>query len=195
MTEIKGTKEEEIKCENVKVVIRVRPLIKRDLDEGQRSGTVAIDPDAKVITVMKSANGTNSSKSFKFDHIFGPDSTQMELYKYAAFPIVDKVVRGYNGTVFAYGQTGTGKTYTMMGEENDPENKGIVPNTFAHIFGQIARYGEERSFVVTATYLEIYNEDVRDLLSYNRDVKLEVRERSDLGVYVKFSKSIDSLLY
>ncbi|GJQ84193.1 kinesin-2B [Trypoxylus dichotomus] len=189
----------ETRCENVKVVIRVRPLLKRDLEENQPT-TVTIDPAQKVITLSKSnlnaaAGNAETTKSFKFDRIFGPDSTQLELYKYAAYPIVDKVVRGYNGTIFAYGQTGTGKTYTMMGRENRQEGKGLVPNAFAHIFGQISKYDREKSFVVTATYLEIYNEDVRDLLSYNQDVKLEVRERSDLGVYVKglMGFTIDSI--
>lgn len=87
----------------------------------------------------------------------------MDLYKHVAMPVVDKVLNGYNGTIFAYGQTGTGKTYTMAGYQKNEEMKGIIPNTFAHIFSQIARSGGEKSFVVTVTYLEIYNEDVRGL--------------------------------
>lgn len=109
----------------------------------------------------------------------------MDLYRHIAFPIVEKVLQGYNGTVFAYGQTGTGKTYTMAGKQNIAECKGIIPNTFSHIFSQISRSSGEKSFVVTVTYLEIYNEDVRDLLSSNPNAKLEVRERVDVGVYVK----------
>ena len=109
----------------------------------------------------------------------------MDLYRHIAFPIVEKVLQGYNGTIFAYGQTGTGKTYTMAGKQNHPEVKGIIPHTFSHIFGQISRSSGERSFVVTITYLEIYNEDVRDLLSSNPNAKLEVRQRADVGVYVK----------
>lgn len=109
----------------------------------------------------------------------------MDLYRHIALPIVEKAFQGYNGTIFAYGQTGTGKTYTMSGVPNQNDLKGIIPNTFSHIFAQISRASGERSFVVTVTYLEIYNEDVRDLLSSNPNAKLEVRERPDVGVYVK----------
>lgn len=73
----------------------------------------------------------------------------------------------------------------MSGVSDLPDFRGIIPNTFSHMFTQISRAGGERSFVVTVTYLEIYNEDVRDLLSANPNAKLEVRERSDVGVYVK----------
>lgn len=110
---------------------------------------------------------------------------QLEMYKMTAFPIVEKVLEGYNGTIFAYGQTGTGKTYTMVGNHLVPELKGIVPNTFSHIFSQISRASEEKSFVVKVTYLEIYNEEVRDLLAQNPTKKLAIRERKDIGVYVK----------
>lgn len=109
----------------------------------------------------------------------------MDLYRHIAFSIVEKSLEGYNGTIFAYGQTGTGKTYTMAGIQSKPELRGIIPNTFSHIFSQISRASGEKYFVVTVTYLEIYNEDVRDLLSANPNAKLEVRERVDVGVYVK----------
>lgn len=109
----------------------------------------------------------------------------MDLYRHVALPVVEKVLNGYNGTIFAYGQTGTGKTYTMAGLQKADDTKGIIPNTFSHIFTQIGRASGEKSFVVTVTYLEIYNEDVRDLLSSDPSAKLEVRERPDVGVFVK----------
>ena len=107
------------------------------------------------------------------------------------------------GTIFAYGQTGTGKTHTMVGEKRDPELRGVIPNSFAHIFGHISKSeGQTQSvslvhnfvfgliqissrFLVRVSYLEIYNEEVRDLLSRNPHSKLEIRERPDIGVYVK----------
>lgn len=67
---------------------------------------------------------------------------QIDLYVDTARPIVDKVLEGYNGTILAYGQTGTGKTYTMSGNPDSPETRGIIPNTFAHIFGHIAKAKE-----------------------------------------------------
>ncbi|RTG91200.1 uncharacterized protein DC041_0009813 [Schistosoma bovis] len=77
-----------------------------------------------------------------------------------ARPIVDKVLEGYNGTIFAYGQTGTGKTFTMEGIRSEPELRGIIPNSFAHIFGAIAKADANTRFLVRVSYLEIYNEEV-----------------------------------
>lgn len=71
-------------------------------------------------------------------------SLQIDLYVDTARPIVDKVLEGYNGTILAYGQTGTGKTYTMSGNPASPQTKGIIPNTFAHIFGHIAKAKENQ---------------------------------------------------
>lgn len=102
-----------------------------------------------------------------------------------ARPIVDKVLEGYNGTILAYGQTGTGKTYTMSGIPSSPQTKGIIPNTFAHIFGHIAKAKENQKFLVRVSYMEIYNEEVRDLLGKQLNKSLEVKERSDIGVFVK----------
>lgn len=68
--------------------------------------------------------------------------TQIDLYINTARGIVDKVLEGYNGTILAYGQTGTGKTYTMVGNADSPESRGIIPNSFAHIFGHIAKAKE-----------------------------------------------------
>lgn len=107
------------------------------------------------------------------------------MYVDTARPIVDKVLEGYNGTILAYGQTGTGKTYTMSGNPDSPQTKGIIPNTFAHIFGHIARAKENQKFLVRVSYMEIYNEEVRDLLGKEFNKSLEVKERADIGVFVK----------
>ncbi|XP_055305522.1 kinesin-like protein KIF3A isoform X3 [Sitodiplosis mosellana] len=113
----------------------------------------------------------------------------IDLYVDTARPIVDKVLEGYNGTILAYGQTGTGKTYTMSGNSTSPQTKGVIPNTFAHIFGHIAKAKDNQKFLVRVSYMEIYNEEVRDLLA--KEIKgetkrsLEVKERADIGVYVK----------
>lgn len=75
-----------------------------------------------------------------------------------ARPIVDKVFDGFNGTIFAYGQTGTGKTFTMEGSHTSPELKGIIPNSFAHIFGHIAKAKEDVKYVESISfYVGTYN--------------------------------------
>jgi kinesin family protein 3/17 len=93
-------------------------------------------------------------------------------------------VKGYNGTIFAYGQTGTGKTFTMEGIDTPKEKRGIIPRSFESIFGLIkGTYNTE--FLIRVSYLEIYNEEIRDLLSKNHKDKLDIREDPDLGFYVK----------
>ena len=110
---------------------------------------------------------------------------QVDVYNRVARPIVSNVLEGYNGTIFAYGQTGTGKTFTMEGDRSVAELKGIIPNSFAHIFGHIAKSGDDKNFLVRVSYLEIYNEEVQDLLGKDQQARLEVKERPDIGVYVK----------
>jgi hypothetical protein len=87
------------------------------------------------------------------------------VYDESAFPIVESVLKGYNGTIFAYGQTGCGKTHTMSGT---PENKGIIPKAFDHIFGCIDDAEDNKKFLVRCSYLEIYKEKIRDLLSQTK---------------------------
>ena len=113
------------------------------------------------------------------------DSKQVDVYNRTARPIVDSVLEGFNGTIFAYGQTGTGKTFTMEGVRDVPELRGIIPNSFAHIFGHIAKSDGSTQFLVRVSYLEIYCENVRDLLAKDQDKTLQIKERPEVGVYVK----------
>eukprot|EP00795_Rhopilema_esculentum_P000249 gene249-9894_t len=147
---------------------------------------VKVDEVRGSITVANP--GTHSSdppKVFTFDRVFAPECKQTDVYNDGARPIVESAIEGYNGTIFAYGQTGTGKTFTMEGIRTVPELRGIIPNSFAHIFGFIAKMDEDVRFLVRVSYLEIYNENVRDLLGKDQKAKLEVKERPDIGVYVK----------
>lgn len=171
--------------ENVRVVVRVRPMDKNELDSGSQN-VIKVDKCNRCVTVYKpNANSSEPPKVYFFDNVFGEESTQIDLYVDTARPIVDKVLEGYNGTILAYGQTGTGKTYTMSGNPDSPQTKGIIPNTFAHIFGHIARGKENQKFLVRVSYMEIYNEEVRDLLGKEFNKSLEVKERADIGVFVK----------
>jgi kinesin family protein 3/17 len=175
--------------DNVKVAVRCRPINETELKQGH---TVVVKADEMhgTITINKPhAKYENEEKTFTFDTVFGPDSKQFDIYNATARPIVDSVIEGYNGTVFAYGQTGTGKTYTMEGNRSVPELVGIIPNSFAHLFGHISKCEEDTTFLVRCSYLEIYNEEVRDLLDKDHTTKKEVKERPDVGVYVKDLKS------
>lgn len=171
--------------ENVRVVVRSRPMDKNELSTGALSA-IQVDKINRAITVAKpNATANEPPKTYYFDNVFDGGSNQLDLYVDTARPIVDKVLEGYNGTILAYGQTGTGKTYTMSGNPDSPQTKGIIPNAFAHIFGHIAKARENQKFLVRVSYMEIYNEEVRDLLGKDVSKSLEVKERPDIGVFVK----------
>uniref|UniRef100_A0AAY4EBQ4 Kinesin-like protein n=1 Tax=Denticeps clupeoides TaxID=299321 RepID=A0AAY4EBQ4_9TELE len=170
--------------DNVKVVVRCRPLNQKEKMMGHKLA-VAVDEMRGTITVNKHETPNELPKTFTFDTVFGPDSKQLDVYNLTARPIVDSVLEGYNGTIFAYGQTGTGKTFTMEGVRAVPELRGIIPNSFAHVFGHIAKAEGDTRFLVRVSYLEIYNEEVRDLLGKDQMQRLEVKERPDVGVYIK----------
>ena len=128
-------------------------------------------------------------KIFTFDAVFSDQSTQRQIYDVCAAPVVQSVLEGYNGTVFAYGQTGAGKTHTMEGAAEPSDMKGIIPNAIQHIFDHVTLNTSNEKYLVRASYFEIYNEEIRDLLSDDPNTRLELRESSDSGVYVKDLKS------
>uniref|UniRef100_A0A8C7EAF9 Kinesin-like protein n=1 Tax=Nothoprocta perdicaria TaxID=30464 RepID=A0A8C7EAF9_NOTPE len=121
-------------------------------------------------------------KQFTFDGAYGGEHSTEQIYNEVAYPLVEGVTEGYNGTIFAYGQTGSGKSFTMQGIVDPATQKGIIPRAFEHIFESCA---ENAKFLVRASYLEIYNEDVRDLLGADTKQKLELKEHPEKGVYVK----------
>ena len=149
-----------------------------------RSCTIAYE-DRGLIEVRNPKNDTDEPpKSFTFDAVFSVKSSQRNIYDVCAAPVVSSVLEGYNGTVFAYGQTGAGKTHTMEGYPDPPELRGIIPNAFQHIFDHVA-LGKNEKYLVRASYFEIYNEEIRDLLSKDPKNRLELKENVDSGVYVK----------
>ena len=121
--------------------------------------------------------------TFTFDGVLNSDVTQDETYKISSKANVRAFMEGYNGTIFAYGQTGSGKTFTMMGVPDNLEFRGLIPNCFAHIFGCISTEEDPtKKYLVRCSYLEIYNEEIRDLLSKNPKNRLELKENMDSGV-------------
>lgn len=164
--------------ENIKVFIRIRPQNEREQLLDRKDLLKLRD---NTITLSK----TTIEKTFNFSKIFNETSSQIELYRTVASPIVEKLFSGYNGTIFAYGQSGTGKTYTMIGDITKADKKGIIPNIFSHIFTQISFADKDIAYVVSVTYLEIYNEEIRDLLSDNPTKKLTIHEKPGVGVFVK----------
>uniref|UniRef100_A0A183CMA8 Kinesin-like protein n=1 Tax=Globodera pallida TaxID=36090 RepID=A0A183CMA8_GLOPA len=173
--------------EHVKVAVRCRPLSQQEQQQGHRT-VVQTDEHAKSVAVAQPDSRNELLKCYTFDEVFGPEAVQATVYNSLCRPIVENVLKGYNGTIFAYGQTGTGKTYTMSG--NDGQADGVTQNAFAHIFDHIAKCHQDKRFLVRISYMEIYNEEARDLLAKqpadaHRHHSLEIKERADIGVYVK----------
>merc|ERR1712168_1594023 len=127
---------------------------------------------------------TEPPRQFTFDSIYDWNSTQSDIFEETFQNLLDSVLTGFNGTIFAYGQTGTGKTFTMEGIKTDSSLRGAIPRSFEHIYKHIARTTDQQ-YLVRASYLEIYQEKIRDLLSKDQNKRLELRERPDTGVYIK----------
>ncbi|MCO5571230.1 hypothetical protein L7F22_024966 [Adiantum nelumboides] len=152
-----------------------------------RAGSPRCRPEqrADVQNVAGRFSSEFSPKMFTFDRVYDESCTQKQIYRDVAHSIVHSVMCGYNGTVLAYGQTASGKTYTMEGCDYPPDLWGIIPNAFEHVFTHIKRSQSSDSFLVRISYLEIYNEEIRDLLSPDTRKKLELKESPESGVYVK----------
>jgi len=168
--------------ENVKVVVRCRPLNSEEVQDG-RKRIVSMDTKAGQIFIKNPKAPEEPPKTFSFDLVYDENVRQIDLYNEVARPVVESVIEGFNGTIFAYGQTGTGKTHTMDGGST-AESQGIIPNSFDQVFNFIAAT-DHREFLVRGSFLEIYNEEIRDLLSRNPKNKLELKEDQDGGVFVK----------
>ncbi|XP_013855241.1 kinesin-like protein KIF3C [Austrofundulus limnaeus] len=174
--------------ESVKVVVRCRPLNRKEESNGLAGKIVQMDLRlGQVILRNPRAPPSEPQKTFTFDAVYDASSKQRDLYDESVRPLIDSVLAGFNGTIFAYGQTGTGKTYTMQGAWLDPEKQGVIPNAFDHIFTHISRSQPDKQYLVRASYLEIYREEIRDLLDPNHGNTrgLELRESPETGVYVQ----------
>nr|CAH8851504.1 unnamed protein product [Trichobilharzia regenti] len=162
--------------ESIKVVCRVRPL--NEQEKANDSKFVVSFPGDGDTTVFL------GGKMFSFDHVVQPKASQLEVYEVVAKPIVADVLNGYNGTIFAYGQTSSGKTYTMEGILGDPVFQGVIPRIVDDIFNHIYQMDENLEFHIKVSYFEIYMEKIRDLLDVSK-TNLPVHEDKDRVPYVK----------
>ncbi|KAG0376569.1 kinesin motor protein cin8 [Mortierella sp. AD032] len=148
---------------NIQVVVRIRNRSEREVRE---NSPVVVQAQNREITVPSTLGDRAPSKSYSFDRVF-MYSDQQSIYNEVVTPILDEVLLGYNCTIFAYGQTGTGKTYTMEGDLRDKfgdssREAGIIPRTLYRLFDALKAQNE---FTVRVSFLELYNEDIKDLLA------------------------------
>ncbi|KAM7176446.1 kinesin-1 heavy chain isoform 4-T4 [Macrochelys suwanniensis] len=126
----------------------------------------------------------DQSKPYVFDHVFQSSTSQEQVYNDCAKKIVKDVLDGYNGTIFAYGQTSSGKTHTMEGTLHDPDGMGIIPRIVQDIFNYIYSMDENLEFHIKVSYFEIYLDKIRDLLDVSK-TNLSVHEDKNRVPYVK----------
>ncbi|XP_022977211.1 kinesin-like protein KIN-8B isoform X4 [Cucurbita maxima] len=172
------------KSTTLTVAVKCRPLRHkergRDIVQVIESKEVLIlDPDLSKDYLDRIRNRTKEKK-YCFDHAFGPDSTNLEVYTKSISSIIPEVVQGLNVTVFAYGSTGSGKTYTMVGTKDDP---GLMVLSLHTVFDLIKMDKRADEFEVTCSYLEVYNEIIYDLLEKSSG-HLELREDPEEGITV-----------
>ncbi|XP_013360881.1 PREDICTED: centromere-associated protein E isoform X2 [Chinchilla lanigera] len=158
----------------VAVCVRLRPLSSRENELGEATH-VYWKTDSNAVYQV------DGSKSFNFDRVFHNNETTKNVYEEIAVPIIDSAIQGYNGTIFAYGQTASGKTHTMMGSK---DCLGVIPRAIHDIFQKIKKF-PDREFLLRVSYMEIYNETITDLLCSAQKMKpLIVREDINRNVYV-----------
>lgn len=160
---------------NVRVVCRVRPMSERERKAGTIPAATASTERREVAVVRQLAGGTRQLRStFHFDDVLTSFGTQEDVFKATLQPLVSQVLAGFETTAFAYGQTGTGKTYTMEGDLDSEEGRGLVPRTAKAIIDALSS-GDYIDSAVTVSYLEIYNEELSDLLATGQQ-KLDIKD-------------------
>uniref|UniRef100_A0A8C4Q3F9 Kinesin-like protein n=1 Tax=Eptatretus burgeri TaxID=7764 RepID=A0A8C4Q3F9_EPTBU len=163
----------------VRVAIRCRPLVPRELAEGCEPCISFVPGEPQIIV--------GTEKAFTFDYVFDPATEQEEVFNVTVAPLLRGIFNGYNATVLAYGQTGSGKTYTMGGTyttTQDDNEVGVIPRVIHHLFNGISQRSETE-FVLKVSYLEIYNEEIIDLLCNSKDrLVLSIREDAKEGIKV-----------
>lgn len=146
--------------DNIQVLVRIRPLSSKEVSEGSHSCLIADDQDPQKITL----DCKTDVKSFFFDYVATEKITQIDLFELVGKPLSHICLDGYNICVFAYGQTGAGKTYTMQGKFELDTERGLQPNVFNYLFKLMGNLREEWDYQVRCSYLEIYNEQINDLV-------------------------------
>ncbi|KAL1315505.1 hypothetical protein HN51_042255 [Arachis hypogaea] len=160
--------------EKICVAVRLRPPVSEDSSNGSFWKV-----EENRVSLHRIHGTPLSNTSYAFDHVFDETSTNASVYELLTKDIIHAALDGFNGTAFAYGQTSSGKTFTMNGSENDP---GIIPRAVKDIFAKIETMSD-REFLIRVSYMEIYNEEINDLLVVENQ-KLQIHESLERGVFV-----------
>lgn len=176
--------EKNSKSESVVVHVRLRPFTSDEVKKKHKSAIQVFDLDNKSIVIKKDGE----KKRFNFNHLLNQDMSQEEIFNIVGLRVINGVLNGYNGTIFAYGMTGTGKTFSMLGkynygkQEDSNEDRGIIPRSLEKIFEHIDE-DTEYDYSISVGFIQIYMEMIQDLLDPENSL-IKIREIPGKGVYV-----------
>ena len=177
-----GDKGKDNEC--IQVVVRCRPFNKKEKDQGCGSIIDIFSEERQVAIKDPSSSSSSQPKSFTFDGAYDENSQQRVFYDESCFGLVESVLEGFNCTIFAYGQTGCGKSFTMQGPPSGGDMKGVIPNAFSHIF-EFVKGSKDIEFLIRASDIELYNEEINDLLDNPKtEKKCDIREDPQKGIYI-----------
>ncbi len=174
---------------NLKVAVRCRPMSAREISTDASLNIVFVEDNSVNVKALDEED----TRHFKFEQCFGPETTEEEIYDAIGRPIVTQALDGINGTLIAYGQTGAGKSHSLMGSV---ENEGVIFRLCVDLFNRVSEklncftINNDSSttaifeIIVTASYLEIYKEEIQDLL-VPEGSNLKLKEAWETGVYVQ----------
>uniref|UniRef100_H3CZM4 Kinesin family member 4 n=1 Tax=Tetraodon nigroviridis TaxID=99883 RepID=H3CZM4_TETNG len=183
--------QEDVKVIPVRVALRCRPLVPKEINEGCQCCLTFVPGEPQVIV--------GTEKAFTYDYVFDPTAEQEEVYSTAVALLLNGFFKGYNATVLAYGQTGSGKTFSMGGaytsaQENDP-SVGVIPRVIRRIFKEKEKR-TDCECCLSVSYLEIYNEDILDLLCASKDKpSISIREDPKEGIKALCGLSSQNIVF
>ncbi|KAJ8674290.1 hypothetical protein QAD02_005552 [Eretmocerus hayati] len=183
------------KNQNIKVFVRVRPI--NNAETASKSPVIVEIPSNDEIEI----HDKNQVKKFRFDKVFGPNSKQVDVYNDVVKPLVGEILAGFNCTVFAYGQTGTGKTFTMEGSCYDATvswqadfQAGVIPRALSHLFDELQSV-QTQEYHVRVSFLELYNEEIFDLLSSDDDTsKIKIYDDPSKKGAILMDKKLEEVI-
>ena len=186
---------EKFNSNNILIAVRVRPLNISEKEDSDYKTIKITSNDSLTISIpteysLEQKNKINhiqikkeKAAKYHYDFVFGENSSQSKVYKTTTYNLLTKVLEGYNATIFAYGATGTGKTYTMVG---DKTNLGIMIRAIKDLFALVeGMKSEEKNFNIKISYIEIYNEIIKDLLSVNNNSIVDLISDSNKGLILR----------
>ena len=179
------------KSSNIKVYCRIRPENEQEISSGlglclnpksPTSVQILVD-NLNINSGLKENYSDKINQEFTYDKVFPSETNQETIFDQVAKPLISAAFEGINGTLFCYGQTASGKTYTMEGITNDEDLKGIIPRMMQLVFETINSGSSDIEFSVKCQYYQIYNEKIQDLID-TRKTDLAIREDKNKGIWV-----------